>query len=524
MRYIKLFLFFSLILNFSITKGQKNIETDKIIEIGTTDNQTMNHLDVFCNRFGGRPIGSDAFDNAAEWAASKFKEWGLEVEMDEAGELPVGFNRGPWFGNLISEKGMNLHFVTPSYTAGTKGIQRGHVVIEPKTLEDFNYMKKRLKGAWVLISGKSRGWPIDYSEKANHRRDSIKLINENIEKQNDKIRRDNWYNKGKDYTAKELLPYSEEPALFYKEMCEAGILGIIQSARVPLTALFDRNNINKMTFETLPSVPDIKLDEHQYKIIKQLVVERRYLQLEFDIRNHFKMGPVKYHNVIGKIKGSEFPDEYVVMGGHLDSYDAATGGVDDGSGISVTMETARILAKSGVKPKRTILLVLWAGEEFGLLGAKSWVKRNPDKLDKISNMFNRDGGPTVPLAIRVTKAMKQDFKPICKIINKINPDFPFTLKDRKPVRRPIRASGTDAGAFSVKGIPTIQFQTGDPKGYDFSYGEIWHTERDLYNKSIAEYQEHASTATAILLYRVANLDHLLSRDGYFIKENNKKKK
>lgn len=352
----------------------------------------------------------------------------------------------------------------------------------------------------------------------------VNLKNEAIKKQNNKIRRDNWNNKGKDYIAKELLPYNEEPALFYKEMCEAGILGIIQSARVPITALYDRNNINNMTFEALPRVPDIKLDEHQYKIIKQLVTERRYLQLEFDIRNHFKMGPIKYHNVIGKIKGSEFPDEYVIMGGHLDSYDAATGGIDDGSGISVTMEAARILAKSGVKPKRTILFVLWAGEEFGLLGAKSWVKRNPDKLNKISNMFDRDGGPTVPLAIRVTKAMKQDFEPICKIINKINPDFPFTLNERKPAQRPIRASSTDAEAFSIKGIPTIEFQTGDPKGYNFSYGEIWHTERDLYNKSIAEYQEHASTATAILLYGVANLDHLLSRDGYFIKENNKKKK
>ena len=57
----------------------------------------MDHLDILCNRFGGRPIGSDAYENAAEWAASKFEDWGMEVDMDLAGELPVGFNRGPWF-------------------------------------------------------------------------------------------------------------------------------------------------------------------------------------------------------------------------------------------------------------------------------------------------------------------------------------------------------------------------------------------------------------------------------------------
>lgn len=57
----------------------------------------------------------------------------MQVEMDEAGEFPVGFNRGPWFGKLLGEEGMNLHFATPTYTSGTKGVQRGHVYLEPKT-------------------------------------------------------------------------------------------------------------------------------------------------------------------------------------------------------------------------------------------------------------------------------------------------------------------------------------------------------------------------------------------------------
>jgi len=70
--------------------SQSNKVVKRIIEIGQTDNQTMNHLDVLSNRFGGRLLGSDAYENAAIWAASKFKEWGMEVEMDYSGELPVG--------------------------------------------------------------------------------------------------------------------------------------------------------------------------------------------------------------------------------------------------------------------------------------------------------------------------------------------------------------------------------------------------------------------------------------------------
>ena len=189
-------------------------------------------------------------------------------------------------------------------------------------------------------------------------------------------------------------PLKEEPALFYREMREAGILGVIQSSEVPIRVLYDRKNLDSMTFENLPTVCDIKLDEHQFAIIEQMAKERRYFQLEFDIRNHFKPGPVKYHNVIGVIRGKKYPDEYVMMGGHLDAFDVATGGVDDGSGVTPAMEAARLIMAAGGKPERTILVCLWAGEEFGLLGSKHWVESNQDKLPGISNYFNRDGGPT----------------------------------------------------------------------------------------------------------------------------------
>ena len=498
------------------TQAQSDSIINRIIEIGITNNQTMNHLDILCNRFGGRPIGSDAYENAALWAASKFNEWGMEVEMDEVGELPVGFNRGPWFGRLLSDEGMHLHFATPSYTSGTKGVQRGHVLIEPKTQAQFDRMKGRLKGSWVLISGENEGWPIDFSVKGDSIRDSIKAKNADIEKENREIRKENRENKGSDKPLKELLELIDEPALFYREMREAGIFGIIQSSKVPIRVMYDRKNLMNMTFETLPNIPDIKLNEHQYSIIKQMAEERQYFELEFDIRNHFKMGPVKYHNVIGIIHGTEFPDEYVIMSSHLDAYDVATGGVDNGSGVTPTMEAARLIMEAGGKPKRTILAVLWAGEEFGLLGSQSWVDRNSDKLNKVSNMVNRDGGPTVPTGISVSDAMREDFELICEPINGINPDFPFVINTREPSEKPSKPWGTDSGPFAVAGVPTINPQNGDTKGWDFNYREIWHTERDLYNKSIKEYQEQAAVVTAVIVFGIANLDHLLSRDGYYI--------
>ena len=505
--------------------AQNDPVVDKIIEIGTTDNRTMEYLDVLSNKIGGRLIGSNAYDNAVEWSAGMFEKWGLEVWIQEAGEVPVGFNRGPWSGRMLGGDGMTLHFATPSYTVGTKGVERGHVLKEPLTQAEFDRIKEKLNGAWVLIGGKNDGYPIDWTERGDSIRNAAIARNADIEKQN---REAMAYNrnlsempekdrKKKGLTEKEILPYKYEPAMFYRQMVEAGILGIIQSSEIPIRALYDRKNLDKMTFDNLPPVPDIKLHEDQYATIEKMVERREYFQLEFDIRNHFRMGPVKYHNVIGVIRGSEYPDEYVLAGGHLDAYDVATGGVDCGSGVTPVMEAARLIAEAGGKPKRSILFCLWAGEEFGLLGSRYFVESGTVDLEKISNYFNRDYTPFVPMGITVPDAMYDDFVKVSAALQNVNPDFPFTVEKRqgKPRPRPTSAGGSDHAYFAMNGVPTLGFNCRDPKGYDFDYNEIWHTERDTYNKSIPEYQDHTAICTAVVLYGLANLDHVLDRTGLY---------
>ena len=495
----------------------------------------MDHLDVMCNRFGGRLLGSAAYEDALDWAAYMFEKWGLEVYKDCAGELPVGFNRGPWFGRMIGAgNNMALHFTTPSYTAGTKGLQRGTVVREPKTRAEFERMKGTIKGAWVLIGGESTGWPIDYSPRGDSLRAEIIAKNEEISRQNNEIRaynrnimmrraaleqeiKNNPKTKAKNEAQlaklqeKQTLPLIEEPALFYKEMKEAGMLGIIQSSKVPIRTLYDRKNLDNMTWETLPEIPDIKLNEDQFRIIADKVDKREYIQLEFDIRNHFRMGPVKYYSLLAVLRGTELPDEYIFCSGHLDSYDVATGGVDCGTGIAPAMETARLLTAAGAKPKRSIVFALWAGEEFGLLGSKHWAENNTDKLPNIVNFFNRDGGPTVANSLTVPEDWYEDLVPVCARLNEINPDFPFTLKvgNHYPMEVPTRAGGSDHAYFAMNGVPVISFGTEDPKGYNFDYGEIWHTDRDLYTKSIPEYMEHTSVVNAIVFWGMANLERRL---------------
>ncbi|MCX6169320.1 MAG: M20/M25/M40 family metallo-hydrolase [Ignavibacteriales bacterium] len=455
-------LFFILFVLTTVVSSQQDPVVQKIIEIGKSDNQTMRHQDILCNRIGGRITGSDAYQTACNWVMSELKSWGLEVKLDEVGEFPVGFNRGPWFGKMIKPEMKNLEFVTPSYTAGTKGVQRGHVVIMPKTDVQFDSMKSKMKGAWVLIEGENTGWPRD--------RDSVVSLT--------------------------------------KKLNAVGALGTIQLTKVPIRCL-DSRCVN--SWDNLPTLCDIKLVNTQFNEIKAMVEKNEEVILEFDVRNFFKPGPIKYHNVVATIPGEDISDEYVVLGAHLDSYDVATGAVDNASGVSPMMEAVRMLMKAGAKPKRTIILILFANEERGLVGSKSWVNKNKDLLGKISAMINKDFGTNPIVGISVPKVMANDFKNIISTIESANLKYPLAFSESSPFRKAGRG-GTDSFSFLMEGVPTPGLRSQGPQ----AYGKTWHTPADTYDEIIPDAEEDAAIKIALMAYGIANLDHLLPREGAFL--------
>lgn len=472
----------------TFSAGAQDQVTKTLLQLGRTDNRTMEHADYIARNIGGRLVGSHMLNHAEDWVAQQFRSWGLDVQVQEAVVIGVGFDRGPWSGRMLSEDGMMLHFGTPAYTAGTCGPQKGRVYLEPKTQRAFDRVKGALKGSWVLLeTGKTSGLAIDASPKA----DSLR--------------------------AAAVAEGKEVDVPFYRQMVEAGVLGFIRPAKMPMQVLYNRAMCFDLTMETLPKACDILLDEHQFAIIKQKVVDRQDFLLEFDIRNHFFPGPMKYHNILATIKGTRYPDEYVLLGSHLDAYDIATGSTDDGQGVCVTMETARLLAAAGAKPKRSIMFCIWTAEEYGLMGSKYFVQNKTIPWNKISNYFNRDGGPLACTSITVPPAMYEDFKKVCEPLENYNPEIPFTVNCREgePQPRPTRAGGSDHAYFAMNGIPAISFRESDIFGYDFNYRDIWHTEDDLFDKLIPAYLEHSAVVNAVTAYGIANLNHLLSREGLY---------
>jgi hypothetical protein len=128
-----------------------------------------------------------------------------------------------------------------------------------------------------------------------------------------------------------------------------------------------------------------------YNLIWRLV-RRGPVTLELNIENSYSEKPVQVYNTVAEIRGSERPDEVVILGAHIDSWDLGTGATDNGTGVAAVLEAARALAKSGLKPKRTIRFVLFTGEEEGLLGSRTYVKSHEHELSKISAVLMHDSG------------------------------------------------------------------------------------------------------------------------------------
>ena len=432
-----------------------------IVKLGHTDSRVHEHLHHLTKVIGPRLTSSHNLMEAERWCRDQFAGWGLDVRLEKWGEVPVGFDRGPAAGGMVAPESIPFEFITPAWTPGVFGPVRGPAVLAPQTQQELAAVRDRLPGAWIVERPGARAAGDVTDARAAKARQSI----------DDALR-------------------------------AAGIAGTIRRARSD-KGLVHTSGRYAIRWDDLPQDVQVIVRADQYDDLVKRLGEGQAVELELGIDNRFFKGPVPQHNVVAEITGVEQPDEVVIVGGHLDSWDGAEGANDNGTGVATTMEAARLLAAVGARPKRTIRFVLWGGEEQGLLGSRAYVEQHAEELERISGVLVHDGGTNYLSGIGVTPEMKPQIERVFGPVQRLSEDMPFEIE----IVEGLRTGGSDHTPFIRAGVPGFFWnQAGDS---DYEY--VHHTQHDVLGNVIADYQRHSAMVVAIAAYNLANLEGLLDR-------------
>ncbi len=434
---------------------------DRIVTEGKTHSQVVKQLNYLGTVIGPRTTGTPQLGHAQAWAMGKLRGWGLKnVHLEKWGEVPVGWERGPrQSAKMLLPYEKDFAFSTPCWTPGTEGPVKGQAKMEPESLEDLQKNKADYKGAWMIMK-----------KRVGMRGPALKNLTP--------------------------LEAAEDAA---------GIAGRVYGTN-DKDLVWTHGSWAGIDNDHLPNHVLVTLNKRDHDSIIYSLEKNRNVVLQFDIENHFKRGPVPVYNVVADLRGTEFPDEMVILSAHFDSWNGpgSQGASDNGTGSMVMMEAMRILSAIGAKPKRTIRLCLWSGEEQGLLGSKGYVQLHKDELPKISAVLNDDGGSNYEGGMAILADWKPVFDPLVATMNAAFPTMPMKLDVVTSISG---GGGSDHASFNAVGVPGLEwYETGKQ-----NYMHVWHTQYDRVEETIPEYLVQSATNSAVAAYMIADADTMLPR-------------
>ncbi|MCP3920855.1 MAG: M20/M25/M40 family metallo-hydrolase [bacterium] len=475
---------------------------DRIVEIATEDSQVATWLLTLTKAIGPRLTGSPGLDRAYDWSLSTFKNFGLDAQLETYDEWELGFERGPSYGRVIALESVEeepdagsgpddgsdsdasadedpdddesdvdlseLVFMTSAWSRGTDGPLRGRAVLTPRSFEELEAASPDLAGAWLVDGPRRR-----IEDRAERRR------------------------------------FSDELAAAMEENPSAGRIAVSRTGELLKMGGRPPKSIEDAQKRSLR----ITLVAEQHKALVARLQDGEQLDLEFDIDNRFVPGPRPLRNVVADLVGTEYPNEYVIVQSHLDSWDLAEGAADNGTGCATTIEAARLLVASGAKPKRTIRFILYSGEEQGLYGSKGYVRDHADELEAISMVLNHDHGTNHLKGILSTEFMRPQLERVFERVMRLDEERPFELID---VDNFPRSGSSDHASFVQAGVPAIHWAQ-DEDGYFF----IHHTQNDTFENTDQAEQRHSSMVIAIAAFGLADLDHLVDRTDLIVPPDRK---
>ncbi|MBM3982290.1 MAG: M20/M25/M40 family metallo-hydrolase [Planctomycetes bacterium] len=477
--------------------------------------ELMKNLEHLSDRIGGRLTGSASLEKANRWTADKMKAYGLENVRLEPWEIPYGWERGKAEMKLIEPNtGRTLSIASRGWTAGTKGKVTGDVVLlKARSKAELQAYKGKLKNATVLLSPPANVKPVtdlSYLEPAPKKVDPKKDEPKKDEPKKDEPKKgpkiDEAYSDigGGSWLREELQPGNAFLTEIFAFLKEEGAACEVTDSPKPYNLLVTTGGWGTRDRATAESgVPRVFMAHEHYLLLYRLASrEKEVTRVEVEISNKFVPGPVEVFNTIGEVRGSEKPDEIVVVGAHLDSWELASGTTDNGTGSCVVLETARAvaaLAKAGHRPKRTIRFCLFTGEEQGLYGSRKYVEKYKADLPKHSVALVHDTG--------TGKVKGFGLQGRTGLLKVLDPEL-VSLKglDGWVGLDAGRLRGSDHESFDDKGVPGFACRQENDE-----YRLTHHTQADTFDKAREPNLIQGAQVMAVTAVRIANLPDLLPR-------------
>ena len=499
--------------------AQERLDQDaywKIRREAAAGSRILDTLHVLTDVYGPRLTGSPNLKAAGEWALEQMKAWGLKNGRLE----PWDFGHPGWTNERLA-----VHIVSPvkdhlvaevlAWTPGTKGPVRAtalQLTLPPQPTQEeldayLDTVAARIKGAIVLV-GEPRRVLVSFNPVPLRRED-------------------------RDVAAQfgPAAPITPAPA----PAPAASGTAAAEPIRRVLTAgqidarvnrfMLDRGGLVRIndagrdhgqiqafgnrTYDPATAPPTIVLRNEDYGRIARLLADGRSVELEVDIVNRTHPEGRTNYNVIAEIPGSDKAQEVVMLGGHLDSWHAATGATDNAVGCTVMLEAVRILKAAGLTPRRTIRVALWSGEEQGLLGSAAYVRDHFGSVEdpkaefaKFAGYFNVDSGTGRVRGFTV-------FGPVeaaAVLRDAVAPLEDLGISGAASTRSRVRGI-TDSTSFNEAGLPGIGTQL-DPIQYAT---HTWHTNLDTYERIVEDDVRASAIVIASAVYHLAMRESLLPR-------------
>jgi len=473
-------------LSFSIAQTSKDV-VDKIVAEANNNSQLEVLAHELMDVVGPRLVGTPQMKKASDWAIATYKKWGIEARMEEYGTWR-GWERGIThvdlvYPRVVSLSGMQLAW---SPSTGKKGITADLIII-PEVTDSIAFQKwlPNVKGKIVLVSMNQPTGRPDYNWEEFATPESF----EKMKKDRDALE-EAWSSRMKKtgFTSRTIN----------KELEKAGAIGIVQSR---WSNGFGANKIFSADTKKIPVV-DLSLED--YGLLYRMTENGDNPKIKV-VTESKELGKVPTFNTIAEIKGTELPDEYVILSAHFDSWDGATGATDNGTGTITMMEAARILKKVYPNPKRTILIGNWGSEEQGLNGSRAFVEDHPEIVAGIQAVFNQDNGTG-----RVVNISGQGFLHaydyIGRWLNSVPEDITKHIETNFPGTP--GGGGSDYASFVAAGAPAFSLSS-----LSWSYWNYtWHTNLDTYDKIVFDDVRNNAILTAIMAYEASEDTSKTSRE------------